>query len=205
MYGECVLCGKQALLETHHIIPRAYGIPGFPIDDERNLINVCKDCHRKLTPSGLIAQYGAKRSRLHMPCSAWKIFDRFRNVMDKMPDELVTKRNVHLAFLYALWPKEFKKPTRKDFEKSSDDQLLSTRSEFCKLFWERGDCFDFTVYDADTRMPVSNQEKFALSHDYKLYLQASDGSIIDEIPYTFGRKYIIRCSWWNGDEKEIRY
>ena len=50
--GKCTFCGKTDGLEAHHIIPVACGGP----DVVENLITVCKSCHKKLTPTGILGR-----------------------------------------------------------------------------------------------------------------------------------------------------
>jgi 5-methylcytosine-specific restriction endonuclease McrA len=41
---SCYFCGSEGPIETHHIHPRRYG----GSDNDRNLVDVCSNCHNKL-------------------------------------------------------------------------------------------------------------------------------------------------------------
>ena len=42
--AKCFMCGGREFLESHHIVPRAWG--GLDID--LNIIPLCPNCHRKI-------------------------------------------------------------------------------------------------------------------------------------------------------------
>lgn len=67
---QCQDCGKQTLLDVHHIKPKCKG----GTDDPDNLISLCEDCHVKQGNYGRPRKkktISGKRSALKGACSVW--------------------------------------------------------------------------------------------------------------------------------------
>lgn len=62
--GQCELCGSKRGLEVHHIIPMCTDIDGVDLNDDENLIVVCRKCHAFLTPRKVLQKYGIAKQKI---------------------------------------------------------------------------------------------------------------------------------------------
>lgn len=84
MVGKCALCGKDASLEKHHLVPRMCSVDGIDMDDEDNLIRICQVCHTKLTPRSFMTKWGQARAKEKN--RKWEFAEYFLKEVDECED-----------------------------------------------------------------------------------------------------------------------